>query len=148
MWQPNKISKSLWCYWWDTSFLFSSAALSWPMPGENQWSKVTQFTALSDYMQHSSLFSWGKNPALSEHTMASKRRTSARGWFSYHQEHVSSKQNQGNTEMMMTLKMSDLFPLWHFPPGSLAQSKHGSNSDKFTIKHKWQTHLNCSVCSK
>lgn len=45
-------------------------------------------------------------------------------------------------------RMPNQLPLWHFSLGSITQSKHGSNIEKFTIKRKWQTHLKFIVCSK
>lgn len=75
-----------------------------------------------------------KLPPYTKQALASYRRTVAPGWFSHQMKYVISKQNQRNTEiMMMILKMPKQFPLWHSSSGSIAQSKHGSNSDKFTM---------------
>lgn len=146
----TKLAKAFWCYWWDIWFLCSSAALPRPMPGEKPviQSHLVYGIIRSVYAAYVLCSHKVKILPYPEHAMASKRRAFVHGWFSYHLKYVTSKQNQGNAEMMMILKMSHLFPLWHFPSGSTTPSKHGSNSDKFTSKYKWQTHLKCIVCSK
>lgn len=143
MWQSKnngnqvKSAEVLSCCYWDFCFLFSSAALPWPMPGEKSviWSHL--IPGISRY-HICRVCSLEVNIPLQKAGLGILEESCCTQVIFTPNEicNLETKAKEhGNHDN--DFKMPNKFPLWHFSSGSLARSKHRSNTEKFTVKWKW-----------